>query len=396
VSGKPKTTRDPYKRHKTRYPGITYREKEDGGRTYYVTVGSRHLKVDGGEQEALLVQADMRSKKARGLRVTPPPTTLGEVAQAWFERGCVRWRRSTQRGYKVSLDTHLLPIFGHLPIASISTDMVAAFIADRRAAGAEESYIALNLRPLNGAFKLALRDGLITVNPLDALLSEERPKPKRRKRHVWTPAEIKALVDAARELGSRVGQVYDYTPLIILAIYTGMRVGELLGLRWQDIDLKDGVIRVRWQLCRDTRSLIPPKTDAGIRDIPIPASLVAHLRRLRMASAYSLDENFVFSSKAGTPLDRGNVRKRGFYAAVELAGLNRPDEPKLTTHDLRHAFASVIVHHGIAAVDLAVFMGHKDARVTEQTYIHPFNELATATKLREVVEAAISEIADSG
>jgi integrase len=99
----------------------------------------------------------------------------------------------------------------------------------------------------------------------------------------------------------------------------------------------------------------------------------------------------------GTPLDRGNVRKRGFYAAVEAAGLNRPDEPKLTTHDLRHAFASVIAHHGIAAVDLAVFMGHKDARVTEQTYIHPFNELATATKLREVIEAAIGEhIADSG
>jgi integrase len=250
---------------------------------------------------------------------------------------------------------------------------------------------------LNGAFKLAVRDGLSAANPIDALLPEERPKPKRRKRHVWTPAEIKALVAAARELGSRAGMVYDYTPLIILAIYTGMRIGELLGLRWQDVDLKEGVIRVRWQLCRETRTLVPPKTEAGIRDIPIPASLSAYLRRLRVASSYSLDEHFVFCSREGTPLDRGNVRKRGFYAAVELAGLNRPDEPKLTTHDLRHAFASVIAHHGIAAVDLAGFMGHKDARVTEQTYIHPFDELATATKLREVVEAAFSaHIANSG
>jgi hypothetical protein len=88
VSAKPK--RDPYKRYKTRYPGITYREKEDGSRTYYVTVGSRHRKVDGGEQEALLVQADLRSKKARGLRITPLPTTFRQVAEKWFERGCVR------------------------------------------------------------------------------------------------------------------------------------------------------------------------------------------------------------------------------------------------------------------------------------------------------------------
>jgi integrase len=388
---------DPYTRHKTRYPGITYREKEDGGRTYYVTNGSRHLKVDGGEQEALLVQAELRSKKARGLRVTPLPTTFRQAAETWFERGCVRWASSTQEGYRTSLDLHILPVLGDLPIATVTTDTIAAFVTDRRAAGAKESYIEQNFRPLNGVFKLALRDGLIASNPMSALLSEERPKPKRRKRRIWTPEDIKALIDGARELGSRVGNVFDYTPIFIVAIYTGLRVSELLGLRWQDVDLKGGVIRVRVQLDRKTRGLVPPKTDAGIRSVPIPASLCGYLRRYRLSSTYSQDEHFVFCSKTGTPLDRGNVRRRGFDPAVERAGLNRPGEEKLTPYDLRHAFASVVAHHGIAAVDLAVFMGHADARVTEQVYIHPYNELATAARLRAVVDAALSEhITDSG
>jgi integrase len=381
----------PFKRQPTRHRGVSYRERDGGGRTYFVTVGSRHLRVDGGEREALLVQADLRSKQGRGLRVTPVATTFGELAEEWFELGTARWRRSTQTGYRIALSTHLLPAFGHLPLGAITPDMIAGFVARRLGSSASHSYVAGNLRPLNGVFKLALRRGLVSANPMAALLPEERPKPKRRKRRTWTPDDIKRLVDAARELGSRVGQVHDYTPLIVLAIYTGMRVGELLGLRWQDVDLKDGVIRVRHQLCRETRTLIPPKTEAGTRDIPIPASLVGYLRRYRLGSAFSRGEHFLFCSQQGTPLDRGNVRKRGFHAAVELAGLNRPGEPTLTTYDLRHAFASVVSHHGFAGVDLAVFMGHSDSRVTEQVYIHPYNELATAAKLRNVVDAAITE-----
>ena len=102
------------------------------------------------------------------------------------------------------------------------------------------------------------------------------------------------------------------------------------------------------------------------------------------------DEHFVFCSKKGTPLEHRNVAKRGFQAAVEAAGLNVPGEPKLTQYDLRHAFASVVAHHGLAAVDLATFMGHTDARVTEQTYIHPFDRAATAERFRTAVGVAMN------
>jgi len=94
VSRKRPAGENPYKRWPNRYPGISYRERAGGARTYYVANGSRHLRADGGEQEALLVQADLKMKKARGLRVTPLPIPFRQVAEAWFERGCVRWERS--------------------------------------------------------------------------------------------------------------------------------------------------------------------------------------------------------------------------------------------------------------------------------------------------------------
>jgi integrase len=383
--------KNPYKRYETRHTGITYRVRSDGGRTYFVTVGSRHLRVDGGEKEALLVQADLRSRQARGLRVTPDATTFAELAENWFENGKVRWRRSTQGGYRIALDVHLLPAFGPMLLSEITPDAVAAFIAARLASGASHSYVAANLRPVNGVFKLALRRGLVQTNPVSALLPEERPKPKRRKRRMWTPDEIRRLLEAARELGARVGNVFDYTPVITTAVYTGMRPSELLGLCWLDVDLKRAVIHVRHQLDRETRTLVPPKTDAGVRDVPIPPLLVSYLRRCRLQASFSQDEHFVFCTKKGTPLDHRNVSQRGFEAAAEHAGLNRTGEPKLTTYDLRHAFASVVANHGIAAVDFAVFMGHEDSRVTDETYIHPFNQEATAARLRDVLQAAMSE-----
>lgn len=377
------------RRISTRYRGISYRQRDDGSRVYYVYADGRHHRVDGDEKEALLVQAELRGKRARGLRVTPVETTFGQLAKEWFENGRARWRLSTRNGYRVALNAHLLPRFGAMSLSAITTDHIAAFIAERKDAGAADSYIAANLRPLNGVFKLALRRRLITANPVAALLPEERPKPARRTRHIWTPDEIRRLLNAARELGARPGNVFDYTTLLLVAIFTGMRIGELLGLRWHDVDFDARVIRVRHQLCRETRTLIAPKTAAGLRDIPIPELLISHLRLYRMASKFSQGECFVFCSKEGNPLDHGNVRTRGFQAAVKLAGLNRPGEPKLTTHDLRHAYASVVAHHGFAPVDLAAFMGHSDVRVTETTYIHPYDQAATATRLRKVVASAL-------
>jgi integrase len=206
---------------------------------------------------------------------------------------------------------------------------------------------------------------------------------------------IAALIAAARELGARPGNVYDYTPIVICSVYTGIRPSELLGLRWCDVDLTAGLIHVRHQLCRKTKTLVPTKSEAGVRDLPISDALVCFLRAYRLQSRFSQEEHFLFCSKNGSPLGQQNVNDRGIKPALAKAGLNRPGEPALSWYDLRHAFASLLAHHGFAAVDLAVFMGHADARVTQETYIHPYDEAATARRLRSLLEQAMLDQASA-
>jgi integrase len=96
------------------------------------------------------------------------------------------------------------------------------------------------LRPLNGTMTFAVRRGLITVNPYSLLTSDDRPhRRERRQDHVWSDAEIAAVIQAAEVLARKPASRYDYTPLLRTALFTGLRLGELLGLQWRDVDLQE-------------------------------------------------------------------------------------------------------------------------------------------------------------
>jgi integrase len=188
-------------------------------------------------------------------------------------------------------------------------------------------------------------------------------------------------------LAARPTAQYDYTPLIRVAIFTGLRIGELLGLRWQDVDLKEAVIRVRWQWTR-TGELALPKTSKAIRRVPIAPDLVK-LTEHKLASGYAQEGDFVFPSKKGTPLLARNAVLRGFEPALELAGLNTA-KPKITFHDLRHAFASIMIERGINSTVLADVMGHRDSRTTERIYVHLFNRQRTDDQVRAAMQSAMN------
>jgi integrase len=98
----------------------------------------------------------------------------------------------------------------------------------------------------------------------------------------------------------------------------------------------------------------------------------------------------VFSSETGdTPVSHVNVRRRGFEPAVKLAGLDQPGQPRLTFHDLRHAFASIMIERGLNSTVLAAIMGHTDSSITESIYIHLFNRQRTHDQVREAMQSAM-------
>jgi integrase len=255
-----------------------------------------------------------------------------------------------------------------------------------RAEGLSGSTVKNTLKPLQGTMKLALRRGLIPQNPFDLLMPDERPKEAPREQHEWSPREIDALLSSSESLGQLPEARYDYSTLLRTAIYVGPRIGELLGLRWCDVDLKNREIHIRHQIRGG--QLVAPKTPKAARRVPLGDEMSSILRRHKLASKFSAPDDFVFASNTGTALNPTNVRNRGLNPALRAAGLDGLS-PKITFHSLRHAFASIMIPQGVTSVVLADLMGHTDSRTTERIYIHLFNRERTDEQVREAMQAAM-------
>lgn len=371
---------DPFKRHKTRHRGITYRERADGSRTYAVYSQGAYITVEGGEQDAVAFQADLRAKRSRGEQVArPSKLTFAEVAEQWFESKH-RLRAWTRISYRASLDRILLPRFGSMKVAAITVEDVAALIRDLDRQGLATSYIENHLKPLTGTLGYAVRRRMIPVNPCSLLTRDDRPERRERKTdHVWNDDEIEALIQAAEKIAAQPASRYNYAPLLRMACFTGLRLGELLGLRWEDVDLQEGVLHVRRQYTR-LGEYGPPKTKAALRRIPLPPDLVRFLREQRIASSYSRDEHPVFAARNGQPLSHRNATRRGFEKAAAHAEIEG-----VTFHSMRHAFASRMIHRGISSTVLAKLMGHESSAITERRYIHLFDQQRTDDAVRQAM-----------
>jgi integrase len=154
-----------------------------------------------------------------------------------------------------------------------------------------------------------------------------------------------------------------YASIIRTAVFTGLRLGELLGLKWSDVDFARGVISVRRQLTQQG-DLTEPKTASGRREVVMFPDLGRFLREHRLASAFSADDHFVFTTREGTPHLQGNVTKRGLAKAATAAGLNQSGEPTLRMHDLRHCFASMLIREGADVVFVSRQLGHANPAIT--------------------------------
>jgi integrase len=179
-----------------------------------------------------------------------------------------------------------------------------------------------------------------------------------------------------------------YRPLLATALYSGMRLSELLGLTWAELDLGEGLIQVRYQLSRAREDKparrVRLKTAAAVREIPLLPQLGALLKQHKLASPHSRDADYVFCTALGTPLGARNVERRGLGRAADLAGLNPEELPRLRVHDLRHTFAShLIVDLKLDVAQVSKILGHARPSITLDTYTHLFERAAHAADIRD-------------
>ncbi len=227
--------------------------------------------------------------------------------------------------------------------------------------------------PLRAIFRRALARGEVAVNPTSGL---ELPAMEGARDKIASPAEAAELLSALPERDRAIWAT---------ALYAGLRRGELLALRWEDVDLAFGVIRV--ERCWDAKEgVVEPKSRAGRRTVRIPAALRDHLVAHKLRSGRHV--GLVFGTTYAQPFTPSNVRKRA-NAAWGRAGL----EP-IGLHECRHTFASLMIAAGVNAKALSAYMGHSSVTITLDRYGHlmPGNEREAAARLDAYLAQAVVEV----
>ncbi len=367
--------------------GIYYRPGADGRRRYEITYrdseGRQRWKVvPGGLKDAEAALEEVRGRLRRGERLAPTKLTFAEVAALWLATQS-ELRPRTRDAYQSALKNHLLPRFGRLRAAQINQDHIALFIADMRERGYKGWTIRAALTPLGRSLGYAARRGLIGSNPMERLERGERPSVAQREMRTLTRDEISRVLSAA-DAAQR--------PLLAAAVFTGLRLGELLGLTWANVNFGAGTVEVRRQLSRSGER-VDPKTRQAVRDVVLMPALARLLREHRLRSPFARDSDFVFASSTGTGLDP-TVPRRALARAKERTNLDAGDRAPVRFHDLRHTFASLLVAQGANVVFVSRQLGHSSPDITLRVYAHLFDAAEHAERATAELEASFGGVLD--
>jgi integrase len=333
---------------------------------------------------------DLISALEAGRVPASPRLRLDTVAGRWSKRfeamvAAGERHHRTYEAHRFHLDHDILPRLGHRRIGSLGVEDVADLIGELRAAGRSPKTTANTLATLQSILRFARRRGWITADPVELLEPEERPRPPRRPRgRVLGREEVARLLDCCPPAGRLQVET---------TLYSGLRISELLGLVWADVDFAAGLIRVRAQLSRARRDeparRVPTKTPASVREIPLLPQLADRLVAHRQETPFASVTDWVFATSKGTPYGVRNVARRVLRKAADDAGLNGGDRPPLRFHDLRHTFAShLIVDLGLDVAQVGRILGHASTTITLDVSTHLFDDPRHANEIRQRMAAS--------
>lgn len=292
-------------------------------------------------------------ERQQGIRPPDGRLTVSAFLADWLEGSRQRIRPRTQQSYESVVRLYLNPSIGAIPLAKLQPENVARMLATLSSRDLSPTTVRTAYAVLRTALGHALRQGKVIRNV--ALLTDP-PRRHGREIHPFTREHARALIDGAR------GDARE--ALYVTALGTGLRQGELLALRWQDIDLGRGELTVRHSLQRFTRELAETKTERSRRTLRLPASVTATLAAHKERQAVVPVSGLVFCTAAGEPLHSVNVT-RSLHRLLRRLGL-----PQKRFHDLRHTFATLAIEAGedIAVVSRA--LGHSSVAITADIYMH--------------------------
>jgi integrase len=334
--------------------------------------------LHGTKKEAEREQNRIVREIETGSYVEPSRETVGQFLERWL-RDYVEVtisRPSTRRSYKMITERHVIPELGHLSLQRLTPVLVQQYYAEQLKNGRVDAQgkklgrplarntVAHHHAVLHEALDHAVKWGLVGRNVTDAV---DPPTIKRVEMKTWTPEQAKQFL--------AVSESTRYYAALLLALTTGMRAGELFGLRWQDVDFDAGTLAIRQTLEKSGPNprFGTPKTAKSRRVVSISPQVVEAMRkqkvkqneeRLALGTAW-YDFELCFTVFDGKPLRTGNFRRDVFDPTIKKAGV-----PRIRFHDMRHSCATLLLGAGVHPKVVSERLGHAGMGITLDTYSH--------------------------
>jgi integrase len=351
--------------------GISYRVTVDFGSDPVTGKRRQRTETYRTKKEAESREREWLTEIERGTAVDGTKMTTGEYLQHWLESSVQHTvRKSTYKSYAHLVKNHLVPSLGSIPLQKLQPVQVQAFYGEKlhggRADGQKGGLSPRTVRYLHTVLREALHQavkwGMVARNVCDAT---DPPRAVRPDVKAWAKDEARKFLEVAEQ--------DPWNPLWLVALTTGLRRGELLGIRWQDVDLAKGTLHVRQSLnaVGGLRYFEAPKTAAGRRVVALSGGSVAALKahrvrqnERRLQSSSWQDCDLVFTGTDGGPLWPDDVSHR-FKALTALA-----EVVPIRLHDLRHTHATLLLKEGVHLKIVSERLGHTGIQITADVYSH--------------------------
>lgn len=318
------------------------------------------------QQEAIKAVRKANQDKDQGIIFPTEDQSLSAFLTNWLQDTVrQRVRERTHIRYRQLIELQVLPVLGNIKLQKLSPQHLQKLYNQKLEEGYAPQTVKHIHRVLHRALKDALRWQLVSRNVCDAV---DAPRVPRKEMQVLTGDQAQQLLEAAK--GDPLEALY------VLALTTGMRQGELLGLKWEDMDITLGTVQVRRTIARlpgKGFTVSEPKSAKSRRKIHLTRLAVEALKRHRIRQSEARlaagpawsEQGWVFCNAVGKPIEAGNMIRRSFRPILEKAGL-----PAIRFHDLRHSTATLLLSLGIHAKVVQELLGHSQISLTLDTYSH--------------------------
>jgi len=327
-------------------------------------------------KEVARKMTEMKHKLFTGTYIEQTNMKLGNWLKKWVKGRKSSLAYSTYRNYEMMIRNHLIPTLGRTKLKELNARQVQELLNYKLEhgkvngeGGLSASSVKYIYTTLHAALEQAVKERLIPNNICVAV--EVPKKQEETKLHTWNNKQVMQFLNHAKD--------FRFYEVFFLALNTGMRKGELLGLKWQDINFSKNKIEVKRQLTRTDEGLIfkKVKTKSGNRTIPVTDEVAKFLKshkirqseqRLALGDGYNQND-LIACNGIGNALDGRNLN-REFKKIIDKAGL-----PEIRFHDLRHTFSTTYLQNGGNIKTLQQILGHSSITVTIDTYSHVTDEM---------------------